>query len=332
LGSGLDGWVDDIAINGSDIYAGGDFITAGGVSASMIAKWNGTNWSPLGLGLNGPVDDIAINGSDIIAGGNFISAVGVSANNIAKWNGSNWSPLGLGLNSGVYAIAVKGSDIYAGGNFTTAGGGGANSIALWNGTSWSPLGTGLNNAVLAIASNGSDIYAGGLFNTAGGGGANYIAKWNGTSWSPLGTGLNSYVRAIAIDPKQSLSYTPAAGFNGVDTFSYTITDGTTPATNTVKVLVNNSPVLDNSGTPTLTAQNQNDSNSSGTLVSTLISNMGSNKITDPNTGAKQGIAITGLDTTNGTWQYTTNGTTWNNAPTVSPTNALYQFPKVLLQI
>jgi len=38
LGSGLNDWVVTITISGSNVYAGGGFNTAGGVSASRIAK------------------------------------------------------------------------------------------------------------------------------------------------------------------------------------------------------------------------------------------------------------------------------------------------------
>jgi hypothetical protein len=77
--------------------------------------------------------------------------------------------------------------------------------------------------------------------------------------------MNSSVFAMAVDPSRRLSYTPTAGFNGLDTFSYTITDGTNTATSTVEVLVNDSPVLNNSATTTLTAINQGDTANSGTL-------------------------------------------------------------------
>src|SRR4028118_1882618 len=137
---------------------------------------------------------------------------------------------------------------------------------------------------------------------------------------------DDYVLAIAVDEARNIFYTPNAGFNGVDTFEYTATDGTASTPTTVTVLVNDSPTLDNSGSPTLNPQNQDDSASPGTLISTIIANLGGTKITDPNTSAVtsalQGIAITNLDTTNGTWQYTTDGTTWNNAPAVSAANAL----------
>jgi Ca2+-binding RTX toxin-like protein len=58
----------------------------------------------------------------------------------------------------------------------------------------------------------------------------------------------------------------------------------------------------------------------GTLISNLAA-IGTN-ITDPDTGAVAGIAITAADTTNGNWFYSTNGgTNWNALGLVSNTNA-----------
>ena len=67
------------------MYAGGNFTTAGGVSANFIAKWDGTNWSALGSGMNSTVNALAFDLSgNLYAGGNFNTAGGVSANFIAK--------------------------------------------------------------------------------------------------------------------------------------------------------------------------------------------------------------------------------------------------------
>ena len=50
---GVNGYVNALALDGSgNLYAGGDFTTAGGVSANRVAKWNGSKWSALGSGLN----------------------------------------------------------------------------------------------------------------------------------------------------------------------------------------------------------------------------------------------------------------------------------------
>jgi hypothetical protein len=128
--------VGALAVSGDDLYAGGNFSSAGGISVSDIAKWNGSEWSALGSGLFW-VSALAVSGSDLYAGGYFQTAGGVIAHRIAKWDGFDWTPLGSGVDHGdssfsstaVFALAVSGSDLYAGGNFTTAGGINANYIA-----------------------------------------------------------------------------------------------------------------------------------------------------------------------------------------------------------
>jgi hypothetical protein len=203
MGSGMGGTeasVAALAWDGTNLYVGGNFTTAGGTSAYNIAKWNGTTWSPLGSGMNGTVAALAWDGTNLYAGGSFTTAGGINANNIAKWNGSVWSPLGSGISGGgINALTWGGMNLYAGGNFTTAGGNSANYIAKWDGNTWSPLGSGLNYWVYALAWDGTNVYAGGSFTTAGGNSANYIAMWNGSVWSPMGSGTNQLVYALAWD-------------------------------------------------------------------------------------------------------------------------------------
>jgi hypothetical protein len=133
LGAGMSGGdsvfppaVYELAVSGSDLYAGGSFTNAGGSAANYIAKWNGSSWSALGSGMGGDsfpsVGALAVSGSDLYAGGTFTTAGGSAANHIAKWDGSSWTALGSGMNDSVSALAVSGSDLYAVGRFTTAGG------------------------------------------------------------------------------------------------------------------------------------------------------------------------------------------------------------------
>jgi len=223
LGSGMTSSVyamivfDDGTGGGPALYAGGAFNTADGVSASNIARWNGSNWSPLGSGLNGPVraltifDDGSGAGPALYAGGAFDTAGGVSANGIARWNGSNWSPIGSGVNGTVYALTMfddgsgGGPALYAGGSFTSAGGATANRIARWNGSSWSPLGSGVGGSLVRALTifddgfgGGPALYAGGRFTTAGGTAANRIARWNGSSWSAVGSGMDDEVDVLMV--------------------------------------------------------------------------------------------------------------------------------------
>jgi hypothetical protein len=209
LGGGVDGNVFALTVSGSNLFAGGSFIYAtnnGGVAvvANGIARWNGSEWVPLGLGTNNWVQTLASSGNDLYAGGLFTTAGGNQASRIVKWDGANWSTIG-GLNSSVYSLASSGNILYAGGAFTrvTNGAGvsiAASRIAAWDGTNWSALGSGLDNTVKALVINTGKLYAGGLFSTAGGSPAQRICEWNGAAWSPLGAGINGVspeVRSLA---------------------------------------------------------------------------------------------------------------------------------------
>lgn len=190
--TGTSGAVYALAVSGTDLYAGGNFRTAGAIPASSVAKWNGSTWSALGSGMNAGVFALAVSGNDLYVGGIFSTAGDVSANRIAKWDGSAWSALGSGLGSGtevVYALAANGNVLYAGGSFTTAGGISAMRIAKWDGNTWSTLGSGMTGYVYALAVSGSNLYAGGTFTTAGGVSASRIARWNGSTWAALGSGM-----------------------------------------------------------------------------------------------------------------------------------------------
>jgi hypothetical protein len=79
--------------SGSALYAAGGFATAGNVSASNLAKWDGASWSSLGGGLNADVwtlrsfDDGVGGGPDLYAGGDFTTAGGSPSAHIAEWYG-----------------------------------------------------------------------------------------------------------------------------------------------------------------------------------------------------------------------------------------------------
>ena len=218
LGTGvegvLNGSVNAIAISGTDVFVGGFFTNAGGVTgADYIARWNGTTWSGLlsgTVGINSPavVTTIAISGTDVYVGGNFTGAGGVpGADYIARWDGTTWSGLlsgTFGISNTVKTIAISGTDVYVGGLFTDAGGvPGANRIARWDGTQWHAVGgaNAISGPVNTIAITGTDVYVGGSFTDAGGvTNANNIARWNGTSWNAVGPtpSINGTVHAIAI--------------------------------------------------------------------------------------------------------------------------------------
>jgi hypothetical protein len=130
--------VHALAVDGTgNLYAGGDFTTAGGTAANRIAKWNGTTWSALGIGMDGAVvRTLVVDGrGNLYAGGLFTMAGGTAASNIAKWNGTTWNSLGTGLNrvSGVLTVDGSGT-VYAGGSFSTVGDG--SKVTAYFGAYW----------------------------------------------------------------------------------------------------------------------------------------------------------------------------------------------------
>jgi hypothetical protein len=211
LGSGVNGCVLALAVSGTNLYAGGQFTTAGGVSATNIAKWDGSAWSALGSGIGGspPGGDLpcvyalAVSGTNLYAAGCFSMAGGLPANNIAEWDGSTWSPVGSAAltSAHVYALAVSGTNLYAGGYFSMMGGVHAYYIAKWDGSTWSSVGSGMSDSVYTLAVSGTDLYAGGIISWAGSVQPNHIAKWDGSVWSALGSGVggsNPWVFGLAV--------------------------------------------------------------------------------------------------------------------------------------
>jgi hypothetical protein len=211
---------------GNEVFVGGDFNSAGGVSANHVARFNTqTNtWSSLGTGssngVNNVVNALAVVGNEVFVGGYFTSAGGVSANFVARFNTqtNTWSALGTGSSDGVSgilayvtALAVVGNEVVVGGTFTFAGGVSANRVARFNPqtNTWSSLGTGSSNGVSggtvrALAVVGNEVFVGGNFTSAGGVSANRVARFNTqtNTWSTLGTGssngVNNDVRALAV--------------------------------------------------------------------------------------------------------------------------------------
>ncbi|MGX1362261.1 VCBS domain-containing protein [Bradyrhizobium elkanii] len=127
----------------------------------------------------------------------------------------------------------------------------------------------------------------------------------------------------------------ATGVTAVDTFTYTVKDpdGLVSNSTTLKITVtgtNDAPVLDPSKTPVLNAENQGSgapAGAVGTLVSSLVDlnppSGGLDNVTDVDSGAVTGIALTGTDTSHGTWFFSTNnGATWTAVGAVSNTTAL----------
>lgn len=202
--------VNSLALDGvGNLYAGGIFITVGGISAKKIARWDGSAWFALGsatgtgIPVNG-VNSTSSNGinaivvksvtdygspyyySDLFIGGSFSKIANSSAptaNNVAEWNGWNSSFLINGSFTGSVLTSVLDTSSNNGVNSRV------NALALDNTTD----------------PTNRKLYVGGTFTALGSSaGTQGTARYelDNNRWSRLGgDGANapSGVNALAVD-------------------------------------------------------------------------------------------------------------------------------------
>ena len=209
---------DDGYGNGPCLYAGGAFISIGGVAANNVARWTGTTWAPVvwgaaqGDGVPIHVYSMRVFQGDLyLAGsGSGNGGSGTGAHGLFQWNGYTMaSVVGPGTTCGVGlggpcafrdSVVVddgSGPALYLLGPFGWYGGVGASwttaLVTKYDGATFSPVAISTNEQVRSLGSfhNGvSDVLcAGGGFTILDGVAANCIAARVNGSWTPLGSGL-----------------------------------------------------------------------------------------------------------------------------------------------
>ena len=149
VGPGRDKWLGNepseinLAVSGSNLWAGGYFSTAGGVSANNIAKWDGTAWSALGTGMNASLLR-SRSWAELLREWDFHGGRAESAR-----TGSRNGTVPRGARSARRISAVRragglGHRPLRGGPIQDGRAGSPRSrVAKWDGTAWSALGIGI---------------------------------------------------------------------------------------------------------------------------------------------------------------------------------------------
>ena len=208
------GIVQSLTSDGTSIYAGGNFTEAGSQIANQIARFDGTNWWPMGATNSGTLpqagpDALTFADGDLFAGGYFTNLGPYSVDHVGYWDGSEWNDIG-GVDSTVEALTFDGNYVWIGGAFTNAesesGGGYTPGLAIYNGGWGSPgyvAGGSLSVSALGWDGINENMYVGGNFTSIFDGAtvpANNIAVFSEFTgvWSALGSGVNGTVDAILV--------------------------------------------------------------------------------------------------------------------------------------
>lgn len=83
---GIDGFIYDMQIVDEKLFVCGQFESAGGLSVSNSAIWDGSHWSGIGATFDGGIYSMASNGNDIFFGGSFKFVNGIETNGIVKYS------------------------------------------------------------------------------------------------------------------------------------------------------------------------------------------------------------------------------------------------------
>ncbi|WP_170266876.1 Ig-like domain-containing protein [Brevifollis gellanilyticus] len=205
-----------LAMVGNNLYAGGNFIRAGGVLCWNIARWNGTAWSAMSDGLFETVNTMLVSGSDLYVGGAFAN---FERNKVARWNGSAWVDIGLkGTFAGaeVNALCMYGGALHA--SVSGLQGNGAFGVLKYTGSQWVNLDV---PDPPSGACSGLSTFGGKLLicvNRSG------ILEWDGTSLhSPpwrfgLSIGNYSPFSKVSLAVVNGHLYAGGADFDGQDQY------------------------------------------------------------------------------------------------------------------
>ncbi|MCP4708060.1 MAG: hypothetical protein GY869_05510, partial [Planctomycetes bacterium] len=129
----------------------------------------------------------------------------------------------------------------------------------------------------------------------------------------------------------NLSYTPDPDFCQTDGFDWNGSDGVFYAVSSASVNItvnpiNDAPLLDNSGAACMTPIDEDipiNLNTGTSILTLLFRGANNDPINDVDPDPLEGMAIVGVDNTNGSWEFTLDsGANWNVLGPIPPSNGL----------
>jgi uncharacterized membrane protein YgdD (TMEM256/DUF423 family) len=207
------------AVTATEAWAVGNGSSSFSGSSTLVARWNGTTWTPEATPSGGgTLWGVAAAGGTVWAVGNYLeSGTYASRGLILQRTGGTWrrsTPRVAATESFKAVDATGPANAWVVGYGTS----GANTISStpvalrWNGSTWTSLpppnpGYAGLSAVEAIAPN--NVWVAGVAQTDINGMQPYIAQWNGTSWRRVATptiiGGGELTDIVALSPTNILA-------------------------------------------------------------------------------------------------------------------------------
>ena len=189
-----------------ELYVTGTFYYAGGNAVRGIAKWQGSDWVPVGAGLHGYGNGLKVVNDELYVFGVFDSINGVAANSLAKFDGAVWSPVfnlprfGNASNyNNIQDAEWYNNELYIVGNFSQAGSNPPiRHIAKWDGINWRAVEMGIYGGlgyVKRLDTFQGKLVIAGAFNPDQNPGSIpgvNITMWDGTQWDILNGGMEGF--------------------------------------------------------------------------------------------------------------------------------------------
>jgi len=195
---GIHGSVYSMYSVDDQLVIGGSFAGLNGTAIENVARWDGTQWLPMGVS-HGNIRDFQVHEGTLYAAGSFgppPADVGYRGT-VAAWNGTEWEPLALapGNSSGALFESLesyRGDLIAAGMNW--ADGYPMASVWRWNGADWEAVAGTPSGRTIDMAVFGGRLVVVGQY----GGYCWYnlcettARTWDGSMWSELDVRGNIY--------------------------------------------------------------------------------------------------------------------------------------------
>jgi len=168
------GPVEALVVYKGELVAGGSFLNIGGRPIPRIARWDGTEWHPLGAGVEGAVTGLAVYDGELIVTEGWNE-------DLRRWDGSNWHVMQKPWIGAELTLTVYNGELIAGADWIPRESPNYRYIAAWNGESWHGLASGMEDAVTNLIVHGNTLVSAGHFSTAGQQVSHNWARWAPTS-------------------------------------------------------------------------------------------------------------------------------------------------------